>query len=157
MQLAMGEDKEFIVGEVGGCGCLCVCGGVCVGGCGCVCVWVGVGVWVWVWVWVCGSVRSALRKQVCSPAALSAVVHVLARNHKVLPYNLQCSTSAMPGVCRPDMHNWHACYNCACVMCTSDRHALCHTERKPKHASFCMKGATTHTSLHQIGPNLASN
>ena len=31
------------------------------------------------------------------------------------------------------------------------------TGQKPKHTSFCMKGATTHTSLHQIGPNLASN
>jgi hypothetical protein len=29
--------------------------------------------------------------------------------------------------------------------------------QKPKHAPFCMKGATTQTSLHQIGPNLASN
>jgi len=28
--------------------------------------------------------------------------------------------------------------------------------QKPKHAPFCIKGATTHTSLHQIGPNLAS-
>jgi hypothetical protein len=28
---------------------------------------------------------------------------------------------------------------------------------KPKHAPFCMKGAASHTSLHQIGPNLASN
>jgi hypothetical protein len=31
------------------------------------------------------------------------------------------------------------------------------TGQKPKHAPFCVKGATTHTSLHQIGPNLASN
>ena len=29
--------------------------------------------------------------------------------------------------------------------------------QKPTHAPFCMKGATTHTSLHQIGPNLASS
>jgi hypothetical protein len=29
--------------------------------------------------------------------------------------------------------------------------------QKPKHAPFCMKGATIHMSLHQIGPNLASN
>jgi len=28
---------------------------------------------------------------------------------------------------------------------------------KLKHAPFRMKGATAHTSLHQIGPNLASN
>ena len=31
------------------------------------------------------------------------------------------------------------------------------TGQKPKHAPFCMKGATTRTSLHQIGPNLDSN
>ena len=31
------------------------------------------------------------------------------------------------------------------------------TGQKPEHALFCMKGATTHMSLHQIGPNLASN
>ena len=31
------------------------------------------------------------------------------------------------------------------------------TGQKPKHAPFCMKGAATHTSLHQFGPNLASN
>jgi len=31
------------------------------------------------------------------------------------------------------------------------------TGQKPKHAPFCMKGATNDTSLHQIGPNLASN
>ena len=31
------------------------------------------------------------------------------------------------------------------------------TGQNPKHAPFCMKGVTTHTSLHQIGPNLASN
>ena len=31
------------------------------------------------------------------------------------------------------------------------------TEQKPKYAPFCMKGATTHTSLHQIGPKLALN
>jgi len=29
--------------------------------------------------------------------------------------------------------------------------------QNPKHAPFCMKGATTHTSLHQIGPDLALN
>jgi hypothetical protein len=29
--------------------------------------------------------------------------------------------------------------------------------QKPKHARFCIKGATTHMSLHQIGPNLALN
>ena len=29
--------------------------------------------------------------------------------------------------------------------------------QKPKYAPFCMKGATTHTSLHQTGPNLALN
>ena len=37
---------------------------------------------------------------------------------------------------------------------------VCHrgdTGQKPKHAPFCMKGAITHASLHQIGPNLASN
>jgi len=28
---------------------------------------------------------------------------------------------------------------------------------KAKTCSFCMKGATAHTSLNQIGPNLASN
>jgi hypothetical protein len=29
--------------------------------------------------------------------------------------------------------------------------------QKPKHTPFCMKGATSHTSLHKIGPNLALN
>ena len=29
--------------------------------------------------------------------------------------------------------------------------------QKPKHAPFCMKGATARTLLHQIGPNLALN
>jgi hypothetical protein len=31
------------------------------------------------------------------------------------------------------------------------------TGQKPIRAPLCMKGATTHTTLHQIGPNLASN
>jgi len=48
----------------------------------------------------------------------------------------------------------------SCVLATEhtlQKYQRRDTGQKPKHILFCIKGAAIHTSLHQIGPNLALN
>jgi len=112
--------------------CVCVCASMCVSLCVSMCMplYVCVCVCVCACVDVCVYVCLCVRRCVCLYVCLCVCLCVFEWLLRVLGLlRLECSTSYQRG----------------------------DTGQKPKHAPFGMKGANTHTSLHQIGPNLASN
>ena len=64
-------------------------------------------------------------------------------------------------ISKPEIPYVHRIYmvraNSTHIRCTYDIFQRGLSGQKPKHAPFCINGAITHTSLHQIGPNLALN